>query len=69
MRAATGRWVIGDDFFNREPELRILENRVREGNHVLLTGQRRMGKTSIARELAGSGCSTAVRTTTSAFFW
>ena len=51
MRAATGRWVIGDDFFNREPELRILENRVREGNHVLLTGQRRMGKTSIAREL------------------
>ena len=38
-------------FFDREPELQILETRVRNGNHTLLTGQRRMGKTSIAREL------------------
>ena len=45
MRSATGRWVSGADFFDREPELRILENRAQEGNHVLLTGQRRMGKT------------------------
>ena len=63
MRAATGRWVIGDDFFNREPELRILENRVREGNHVLLTGQRRMGKTSIllvARAMNNRGASLAL---------
>ena len=51
MRSATGRWVSGDDFFDREPELRILEARVQEGNHLLLTGQRRMGKTSIAQEL------------------
>ena len=51
MRSSTGRWVSGDDFFDRERELRILETRVQEGNHVLLTGQRRMGKTSIAREL------------------
>ena len=51
MRSATGRWVSGSDFFDREPELRILEQRVCEGNHVLLTGQRRMGKTSITREL------------------
>ena len=51
MRSSTGRWVSGDDFFDRERELRILEDRVRDGNHVLLTGQRRMGKTSIAREL------------------
>ena len=51
MKVSTGRWVSGDDFFNREPELRILEQRIRDGNHVLLTGQRRMGKTSIAREL------------------
>ncbi len=51
MKSATGRWVSGDDFFDREPELRILEQRIRDGNHVLLTGQRRMGKTSIAREL------------------
>ena len=51
MRSSTGRWVSGGDFFNRERELRILETRVRDRNHVLLTGQRRMGKTSIAREL------------------
>ncbi len=51
MRSSTGRWVSGDDFFNRGRELQILETRVREHNHVLLTGQRRMGKTSILREL------------------
>ena len=51
MNSSTGRWVSGDNFFNRERELRILETRVRDRNHILLTGQRRMGKTSIAREL------------------
>ena len=51
MRPSTGRWVGGDDFFDRESELRILETRVRQHNHVLLAGQRRMGKTSVAREL------------------
>ena len=51
MRSSTGRWVSGDDFFDREPELQVLETRVREKNHVLLTGQRRMGKTSVVREL------------------
>ena len=51
MKSATGRWVSGDDFFNRKAELEILERRVRDGNHILLTGQRRMGKTSVAQEL------------------
>ena len=51
MKLSTGRWVSGDDFFDREPELQVLESRVLDGNHVLLTGQRRMGKTSVAREL------------------
>ena len=51
MRSSTGRWVSGDDFFDRELELKALEGRVRDFNHVLLTGQRRMGKTSITREL------------------
>ena len=51
MRSSTGRWVSGDDFFDRKSELQLLESRVRDGNHVLLTGQRRMGKTSIIREL------------------
>lgn len=51
MESATGRWVTGEDFFGREAEIQILERRVRAGNHVLLSGQRRMGKTSLAREL------------------
>lgn len=51
MKASTGRWVSGDDFFNRDKELRILEMCIRDGNHVLLSGQRRMGKTSVTQEL------------------
>ncbi len=51
MKSTTGRWVSGDDFFDRGPELQMLESRIRDGNHVLLTGQRRMGKTSLAQEL------------------
>ena len=51
MKSSTGHWVSGDDFFDREPELRILESRVHDRNHVLLSGQRRMGKTSVLREL------------------
>ena len=51
MRPTAGRWVSGDDFFDREPELQVLNSHVRDHNHLLLTGQRRMGKTSIAREL------------------
>lgn len=51
LKLSTGRLVCGDNFFDRESELVILERRVQDGNHVLLSGQRRMGKTSIAREL------------------
>ena len=51
MRSSTGRWVSGDDFFDREAELANLGRLVKAGNHVLLTGQRRMGKTSLLREL------------------
>lgn len=51
MKSATGRWVSGDDFFDRERELQLLATRLRDHNHVLLTGQRRMGKTSVVQEL------------------
>ena len=51
MRSSTGRWVSGSDFFDRERELQILETHVRDHNYLLLTGQRRMGKTSVLREL------------------
>ena len=41
----------GDKFFDREVELDVLADRVRDGTHTLLTAQRRMGKTSLVREL------------------
>lgn len=51
MKSSTGHWVSGEDFFNRENELEFLKRRIQERNHVLLAGERRLGKTSIAREL------------------
>ena len=51
MRKAGGIWVDGDKFFDREAELEALTERVQEGTHTLLTAQRRMGKTSLVREL------------------
>lgn len=51
MESRTGSWVTGDDFFGRETDLRILGLKVREQNHVLLSGPRRIGKTSVAQEL------------------
>ena len=51
LRKAGANWVDGDRFFDRETELEALTERVRDGNHTLLTAQRRMGKTSLVREL------------------
>ena len=51
LRKAGGNWVDGEKFFDREAELDALHERVCEGTHTLLTAQRRMGKTSLVREL------------------
>ena len=51
LRKAGANWVEGDRFFDREAELEALTERVRDGTHTLLTAQRRMGKTSLVREL------------------
>ena len=51
LRKAGGNWVDGDRFFGREAELEALTERVHDGTHTLLTAQRRMGKTSLVREL------------------
>ena len=48
IRKGGSKWVDGENFFDRESEL---EERVRERTHTLLTAQRRMGKTSLVREL------------------
>ncbi len=51
LKKGGSNWVDGDRFFDREVELEALEERVRERSHTLLTAQRRMGKTSLVREL------------------
>ncbi|MXX65871.1 MAG: ATP-binding protein [Chloroflexi bacterium] len=51
LRKAGANWVDGDKFFDREIEIRALAERIRDGHHTLLTAQRRMGKTSLVREL------------------
>ena len=51
LRKGGSNWVEGDRFFDREIELEALDERVRDGTHTLLTAQRRMGKTSLVREL------------------
>ena len=51
LKKAGGNWVEGDRFFDREADIKALSSRVRGGTHTLLTAQRRMGKTSLVREL------------------
>ncbi len=52
MRNITGSPVEGDDFFGRDEELATLRRTVEDGNHVLLLGPRRIGKSSLVAELA-----------------
>ena len=51
MQSRVGSPVVGGDFHGRKSEIKNLSNLVLDRNHILLSGQRRMGKTSIAREL------------------
>jgi len=51
MKSITGPWVSEDDLFGRDQELISLESKIRDGNDLLLTGQHRIGKTSILHEL------------------
>ena len=51
LKETVGNWVDGERFFNREDDLAALQDHVREGVHTLITAQRRMGKTSLVRQL------------------
>ena len=51
LKKAGANWVEGDRFYDREAELEALRERIGHGTHTLLTAQRRMGKTSLVREL------------------
>ncbi len=51
LKSTESNTVTGDAFYNREIERRLIREKVESGEHQLLTGQRRMGKSSIAREI------------------
>lgn len=52
MRRATGNWVAGDQFWDREAELSQFIERLDEGAHLMLVAPRRIGKTSLMKEAA-----------------
>lgn len=51
LKKTVGNWVDGDRFFDRETDIAALREHVSQGTHTLLVAQRRMGKTSVVREL------------------
>ena len=51
LKQAHGNWVEGDRFWDRESDIALLTEKIDEGAHVLLVAQRRMGKTSLMKEI------------------
>lgn len=52
LERTIGNWVVGDKFWGRERELGLFIEDLDRGAHLLLTAQRRIGKTSLMREAA-----------------
>ena len=52
MKRGTGGWVTGERFWDRQEEMALFIEYLRDGANIQLTGQRRIGKTSLAREAA-----------------
>jgi len=48
---ACGNWVDGERFWDREAEIGLFVEYLEEGANILLTAQRRIGKTSLMREV------------------
>jgi len=48
---ACGNWVDGERFWDREAEMELFVEYLEEGANILLTAQRRIGKTSLMREV------------------
>jgi uncharacterized protein len=51
LKQAHGNWVEGDRFWDREKDTELLIQKIEEGAHILLVAQRRMGKTSLMKEV------------------
>jgi energy-coupling factor transporter ATP-binding protein EcfA2 len=51
LKSTESNTVQDKDFYNRTVEKRLLLEMLKDHQHILLTGQRRMGKSSLAREI------------------
>lgn len=52
LKQAYGNWVAGDRFWDREEDIALFVDRITSGANLLLVAQRRMGKTSLMREVS-----------------
>ncbi|MFH1740967.1 MAG: ATP-binding protein [bacterium] len=52
LKLAYGNWVVGKRFWGREKDIELFVERIDDGAHLLLVAQRRMGKTSLMKEVA-----------------
>ena len=53
LKLGHGNWVVGEDqFWGKEPEIERFTELLEEGAHILLVAPRRIGKTSLMREVA-----------------
>jgi hypothetical protein len=52
LERAIGNFVTGDKFWDREKEIQLFTELLDEGAHILMAAPRRIGKTSLMREVA-----------------
>jgi hypothetical protein len=52
LKREVGNWVTGDRFWDREEDIPLFIEHLDEGAHILLVAPRRVGKTSLMREVA-----------------
>ncbi len=52
LERAVGNFVTGDKFWDRENEIQLFTELLDEGAHILMAAPRRIGKTSLIREVA-----------------
>jgi len=51
LKQSLGNWVEGDRFWDREADIALFTKKIDDGAHILLVAQRRMGKTSLMKEV------------------
>jgi hypothetical protein len=52
LKNKTGNYVTGDQFWDREKEIASFMYHIGKGDHLIMVAQRRMGKTSLMKEIS-----------------